>query len=172
MSISYQDAMQQLQGMFPDFDRETLKTVLVANGISKKFWINSSVEGHFEKTIEDCLKLANENEEENLGNPDNLFSNAGGSRNNRTTQNKPQNKQYDAADNLFGDEDQQPVENAFENLGMFQNNNRRNNQSEDNEDFGDNGNISWFFHEKLEYKSQLAAKKMQEQEGNFPTAPR
>lgn len=137
-TVSYKEAMQQLQSMFPDFDRETLKTVLVAN------------DGHFEKTIEDCLKMASDNEAGHGGHNDNLFSNAGGHRGG----NQPK-KMYDASEDLFGDENEPQAENAFENLGMFKNNNANNQQAidDDDDDFGDN-----------EYKSQQMARKIQESE--------
>jgi hypothetical protein len=98
--------------------------------------IISILDGHFEKTIEDCLKMASDNEAGHGGHNDNLFSNAGGHRGG----NQPK-KMYDASEDLFGDENEPQAENAFENLGMFKNNNANNQQAidDDDDDFGDNG---------------------------------
>jgi hypothetical protein len=125
--------------------------------------INIIKEGHFEKTIEDCLKMANDNEENN-GADGNLFSNVPQQKANR----KPSN-QYKASEGLFDDPQQPPVENAFENLGIFQNNNNQKNRSEgeDDDDFGDKGTFQSFFVKWIEFKSQQVAKKLQENEGKI-----
>ena len=78
MSISYKEAMEQLQAMFSTFERETLKTVLVVN--SKPFFTISLIfkDGNLEKTIEDLLKMSEDvpkTENKPVDDDDNLFAN-------------------------------------------------------------------------------------------------
>jgi hypothetical protein len=60
MEMDYSQAMEQLESMFQQFDRETIQTVLSSN------------DGHVERTVEDLIKLANE--VENGPEDDNLFA--------------------------------------------------------------------------------------------------
>jgi len=105
MEIGYQEALEQLTNMFEGFDQETIKTVLAAN------------DGHVERTIEDLLKMSPEsgnNPRPQDDDDDNLFAEPNPSRNN--------NKRND---DLFGIDDEAKG-NRFEDLGIFQDNNQRN----------------------------------------------
>jgi len=100
--MDYKEAMQQLQGMFTDFDRETIKTILVANN------------GYLEKTIEDLLKLGNDSPGKSNGlfDDDNLFADTGNNGNRNRNTNQQSGGLYD--DNTDG------LANNFANLGLFQ----------------------------------------------------
>jgi hypothetical protein len=89
MAVSYENAMKQLQSMFTDFDRETIKSVLISN------------KGYLEKTIEDLLQMATEKEEPGNVDDDNLFSQGIPNK----PQNKPPPKQNNRDIGLFEDPD-------------------------------------------------------------------
>jgi len=110
MSISYKEAMEQLQAMFSTFERETLKTVLVVN--SKPFFTISLIfkDGNLEKTIEDLLKMSEDvpkTENKPVDDDDNLFANL-----------TPVKMTNNNNDNLFAIDDSSS-EDKVENLGIF-----------------------------------------------------